>query len=109
MNTPITAHSKALADEGRCAAEELVKAKHQIVAELARVTAENTRLHSDAKRLKDRVIELALVLSEYGEQCRKEAETLADGWAATHANGRGHAYEQSSEKLRAALAAHREA
>ena len=44
MNTPITAHSKALADEGRAASEELVKAKHEIIAELTRVTAENARL-----------------------------------------------------------------
>jgi len=51
MNTPITAHSKALADEGRAAADELVKAKHEIIAELARVTAENTQLHNELYQL----------------------------------------------------------
>lgn len=44
MNTPITAQSKALADEGRYAAEELVNAKNAIIAELARVSSENIRL-----------------------------------------------------------------
>jgi len=96
MNTPITAHSKALADEGRCAAEELVKAKHEIIAELARVTKENTRLRVDAKRLESK-LEMAIGVWENSERDKplgKSKLAYPPIWIV---------------EARAALAAHREA
>jgi hypothetical protein len=49
MNTPMTDVSQALAHEGRCASEDSIKARHEIIAELARVTAENTRLRAELR------------------------------------------------------------
>jgi hypothetical protein len=102
-----TAAEFAAADEiRRCLELDGHKWTDKARDDWARIIAANrVPAEHDTERLKDMVIELARVFSEHGEQCRKEAETLFDGWAATHANGRGHAYEQAAEKLHAALAA----